>query len=285
MLPSLVGWARRLDLGRIHAIAWTSELAPGPLAWVSATDADLALRYLADVGFTPIGPSRWRWDDTPSEEMSDEDVAFHTAFEITTDEGLDGVQRVHTALGLLDLTGAFEVLIHLNAYVLKNPDPAVADAFWAGFRDRMAVPEPIEHLRLHLRTYWFWGHDTAKTAFDALLGDDVRHLAADGRLPELAAGPVHLRARHVLEDSGSVDWDDKRDVYQAAATVTALRPAVFRALLGSYHAVSGSLDPAAALTLLDSLHLPADTEHLTQLHAVLRNGVANHYKDPAAWRP
>jgi len=90
-------------------------------------------------------------------------------------------------------------------------------------------------------------------------------------------------ARHVLEDSGSVDWDDKRDVYQAAATVGELRPAVFRALLGSYHAVSGSLDPAQALVLLDSLDLPGDTEHLPQLRAVLRKGVANHYKDPAAW--
>ncbi|BCY11777.1 hypothetical protein [Actinoplanes sp. L3-i22] len=249
---------------------------------MSATDADLALRYLADSGFTPSGPDRWRWDGTPPEEMSGEDVAFHTAFAITLDEGLDAVRRVRTALGLLDLTGAFEVLVHLNAYVCDNADPAVIDAFWAGFRARMAVPEPIEHLRLHLRTYWFWGH-TARTAFDALLGDDVRHLAATGRLPELAAGPLHLRARHVLEDSGSVGWDDKRDVYQAAATVAELRPAVFRALLGSYHAVSGRLDPAAALTLLDSLHLPADTEHLPQLGAVLRKGVANHYKDPAAW--
>jgi hypothetical protein len=159
---------------------------PGTLPRVSATDADLALRYLADGGFTPIGPDRWRWDGTSSEEMSDEDVAFHTAFEITADEGLDAVQRVHTALGLLDLTCAFEVLTHLNAYVCNNADPAVADAFWAGFRVRMAVPEPIEHLRLHLRTYWFWGHTTAKTAFDALLAHDVRRLAAAGRLPELA---------------------------------------------------------------------------------------------------
>jgi len=27
-----------------------------------------------------------------------------------------------------------------------------------------------------------------------------------------------------------------------------------------------------------------DTEHLPQLRAVLREGVANHYQDPAAWR-
>jgi cytochrome c-type biogenesis protein CcmH/NrfG len=112
----------------------------------------------------------------------------------------------------------------------------------------------------------------------------VRRLAAAGRLPELATRPLRLRARHVLEDSGSVDWDDKRDVYRAAATVAVLRPAIFRAPLDSYHAVSGSLDPAEALALLDSLHLPADTEHLPQLRAALREGVANHYKDPAAWR-
>jgi len=167
---------------------------------VRATDADLALRYLADYGFTPIGPDRWRWDGTPPEEMSGEDVAFHTAYEITTDEDLDAVPRVRTALGLLDLTGAFEVLTHLNAYVLDNTDPAVTDAFWVGFRDRMAVPEPMEHLRLHLTTYWFWGHATAKAAFDTLLGDDVRRLATAGRLPELASGPLHLCARHVLED-------------------------------------------------------------------------------------
>lgn len=250
---------------------------------MSATDADLALRYLADVGFTPIGPHRWRCNGTPPQEMSDQDVAFHTAFEITTDEGLDAVRGVHMALGLLDLTGAFEVLIHLNAYVVDNADPAVVDAFWSGFRDRMAIPEPIEHLRLHLRTYWFLGH-TAKTAFDAVLGDDVRRLAAAGRLPELGAGPLHPRARHVLEDSGPVDWNDKRDVYQTATAVAELRPAVFRALLGSYHTISGSLDPPEALALLAGLHLPAETEHLPQIRAVLRQGIANHYKDPTACR-
>ena len=36
------------------------------------------------------------------------------------------------------------------------------------------------------------------------------------------------------------------------------------------------------LALLDSLHLATDTEHLSQLRAVLRMGLANHYQDPAA---
>lgn len=256
---------------------------PGTLPRVDTPDVEPALRYLADWGFTPIGPDRWRWDGTPPEELSGEELAFDTAFDITTDDDLDAVQRVRVALGLLDLTGAFDVLTHLNAYVLGNTDPAVADVFWNGFRDRMAVPEPIENLRLHLRTYWFWGR-TAEAAFDALLGDDVRRLAAAGRLPELATGPLHLRARHVLEDSGTVDWAAKRDVYRAAATVAELQPAVFRALLGSYHAVRGSLDPAEALAVLDGLHLAAGTEHLPRLGAVLRKGVANHYSDPTAWR-
>jgi len=76
-------------------------------------------------------------------------VAFRTAFEITTDEGLDtAMQRVHTALGLLDLTCAFEVLTHLNAYVCNNADLAVADAFWAvsasGWRTRRSAIEVID---------------------------------------------------------------------------------------------------------------------------------------------
>ncbi|GAA0570141.1 hypothetical protein GCM10010172_63250 [Paractinoplanes ferrugineus] len=106
------------------------------------TDAELALRYLADYGFTPIGVHRRRWKGTPPEEMSGEDVAFHTAYDITADESLDAVRRVHTAFGLLDLTGADLVLVHLDAYVVDNADPAVAAAFWSGFRDRMAVPDP-----------------------------------------------------------------------------------------------------------------------------------------------
>ncbi|PRX18426.1 hypothetical protein [Actinoplanes italicus] len=75
---------------------------------MSTTDADLTLRYLADWGVTPIGPDRWRWDGTPPEEVSGEDMAFDTAYAITTDEDLNPVQRVRTALGLLDLAESFE---------------------------------------------------------------------------------------------------------------------------------------------------------------------------------
>ena len=156
-------------------------------------------------------------------------------------------------------------------------------AFWAGYRTRLEAAEPSEQLRLFLRVYWFIGR-TSGSAFAALLGDDVRRLEAACRLPELARGPLHRRARHVLEDSGAVRWADKRDVYRAAATIVELHPAVFRGLRAGYHEVHGALDPAEALALLDGLRLPADTEGLARLRAVLQAGVRNHYDDPAGWK-
>jgi hypothetical protein len=73
VLLHVVGWDRpQVSAWKFHAIAWTSECAVGRLPWVGATDADLALQYLADVGFTPIGLHWWRWDGTPPEETSDE---------------------------------------------------------------------------------------------------------------------------------------------------------------------------------------------------------------------
>lgn len=214
--------------------------------------------------------------------MSNDDVGFACAYEMIHDDEAGGEQRVRTALGLLDLTGAFEVMTHLNAYVIGHDDPAVVDVFWAGCRTRLEAADPIENLRLSLRTYWFLG-DTAPAAFAAMLGDDVRRLAADGRLPDVAHGPLHRRACHVLEDSGTVRWADKHDVLLAAATVNELHHAVFRGLFAAYHAVYGDLRPADALDLLQRLNLPAGTEGLDQLRAVLRRGARNHYDEPALW--
>ncbi|MEU4425674.1 hypothetical protein AB0F81_34055 [Actinoplanes sp. NPDC024001] len=233
-------------------------------------DADLALHWLADAGIAPLGPGRWVDGERPgATEMTDDDVAFACAYEMLRDDETGGVLRVRTALGLLDLTGAFAVLIHLNAYVIDHDDPAVTDAFWAGCRTRLETADPCENLRLSLRTFWFIG-DTSPAAFAALLGDDVRRLAAAGRLPDLARGPLHRRAWHVLEDSGTVPWAGKRDAYRAAATVVELHPALFRALLAGHHAVYGSLDPAEAVDLLQRLRLPAGTEGLADLRMALR---------------
>ncbi|WP_282767552.1 hypothetical protein, partial [Actinoplanes sandaracinus] len=162
-------------------------------------------------------------------EMTNDEVAFSCSYGMLFDDGdgSDPVQRVRTALGLLDLTDAFGMVADLEAYVLKHEDPAVIEAFWAGCRTRLEVAEPLESLRLDLRTCWFLRADTGGATFAALLGDDVRRLAADDRLPDLTHGPLHHRARHVLEDSGTVDWADKRDTLRAASTVAELHPAVF----------------------------------------------------------
>jgi hypothetical protein len=214
--------------------------------------------------------------------MTNGDVAFACAYEMLFNDRSSPVQRVRTALGLLDLTGAFEVMTHLDAYVINHDDPAAIDAFWAGCRARLEAADPIGHLRLSLRTYWFIG-GTSGAAFASLIGDDIRRLATNDRLSELAHGPLHRRARHVLEDSGTILWADKYDVLRAAASVVELHPAVFRGLLSGYHAVYGDLQPAEALTLLETMRLPADTEGFTQLRTVLRNGAKNHHDDPTLW--
>lgn len=233
------------------------------------SDAALALRWLAEAAITPIGPGRWLDSEPPVAEMSDDEVAFACSHAMVFDDEVDPVQRVRTALGLLDLTGSFMITADLDAFVLKHADPPVIEAFWAGCRTRLEAAEPLESLRLDLRTCWLLGRDTAAATFAALIGDDVRRLAAEDRLPELAHGPLHRRARHALEDSGTVPWSDKADVLRAAARVAELHPAVFRALRAGQYAVYGDIQPAEALPLLESLSLPADTEGLTRLREAL----------------
>jgi hypothetical protein len=58
---------------------------------------------------------------------------------------------------------------------------------------------------------------------------------------------------------------------------------VFNGLLASYHDINGDLEPIAALALLEHLDLPADTEHLSPLRAVLAAGARNHYRQPDLW--
>ncbi|MEE1761711.1 hypothetical protein [Streptomyces sp. SP18BB07] len=64
---------------------------------------------------------------------------------------------------------------------------------------------------------------------------------------------------------------------------TALHPAVFCGLRTSFHDLSGDLEPAAALALLDRLDLPTNTRHLAELRHVLTAGHKNHYRSPRAW--
>jgi hypothetical protein len=170
-----------------------------------------------------------------------------------------------------------------KSQVQGTPDPTLADIVWQGYRRRLEAPEPAEPVMYSLWVDWFEHRRTAGTAFAAVLGDDVAELARRGRLHDLAEEPVARRARRVFEVSGPVPWQVKHDVYLAAATVPPLRAALFLGLLGSYHDVYGSLEPAAALDLLLRLDLPPETEYLTPLRTVLTDGRANHYHHPGAW--
>ncbi|SNS23860.1 hypothetical protein [Actinoplanes regularis] len=215
--------------------------------------------------------------------MSGSDVAFHCSDALLGDERLSVGERVRRVFGLFDLTDDYSLNEELFTFLVRANDPAVARAVWAGYRSRLETQEISPQLRLALVVAWFEDVRTVETAFNELLGDDVRRLRDEGRLIELAAGPSHWRTAHVLEASGPVPWSCKRDVYAAVATLPELAPALFQALLRCYHNIYGALEPVEALTLLDRLDLPSDLEHLAPLRVVLSAGARNHYRSPELW--
>jgi hypothetical protein len=247
-------------------------------------EADDALRWLAEQGVTPLGKGSW-WESTSSShlERSDSDLAHEWAAAALGDDRLTPMQRLRTGLGLLDLLDEYWVTVELRNFVTEQADPVVTAAFWAGYRQRLEAVEPAEQVLYSLWVDWFEDQDTVEVAFSQVAGDDVRRMAARQRLRDLASGPLHRRIARVLEHSGPVGWAHKHDVYEAAATVPELRLALFKGLLASYHDVYGDLEPVPAVTLLDRLHLPADTPHLAPLRAVLVAGARNHYRHPHLW--
>jgi hypothetical protein len=102
--------------------------------------------------------------------------------------------------------------------------PAVTAAFWAGYRQRLERIEPLAQVLYSLWVDWFGDRSTVDVAFTAVIGDEVGALREQGRLRELAAGPLHCRAARVLDHSGPVPWHRKRDVLAAVATVPELAP-------------------------------------------------------------
>ncbi len=247
-------------------------------------EADDALRWLAEQGVTPLGLGRWL-ESTPSGhlERSDSELAHEWTAVALGDDRLTPMQRLRMGLGLLDLLDEYSVTFELYLFIVQQTDPAVTDAFWAGYRQRLEASEPAEQVLYSLWVDWFEDLETVETAFSKVVGDDVRDLQARQRLRDLATGPVHRRVARVLEYSGPVRWTYKHDVYAAAAAVAELQPALFKGLLASYHDVYGDLEPMAALALLECLHLPADTEDLAPLRAVLETGARNHYRHPDLW--
>ncbi|PRY22916.1 hypothetical protein [Pseudosporangium ferrugineum] len=234
------------------------------------TDADAALAWLTGRGVTRLGPGRWVEAGPDAPVRGDDELAHEWTGAALADERLEPAHRLRIGLGLLDLLDAYWVTAELGWFVTERADPAITAALWAGYRRRLEAVEGHPQVTYSLWVDWFEDAGTAEAAFAAVLGDDVRRLRAGGRLAELAAGPLHRRAARVLECSGPVRWSVKHDVYEAAATVAELHPALFRALLAGLDDVYGHLEPAPALALLDTLVLPPGTEHVARLRKGLR---------------
>ncbi|MFG1888049.1 hypothetical protein ACGFIR_09270 [Micromonospora sp. NPDC049051] len=247
-------------------------------------EADEALSWLAEQGVTPLGEGRWQ-ESSPSGhiERSDNDLAHEWTAVALGDDRLTPVRRLRTGLGLLDLLDEYWVTVELRLFIAEQADPVVTDVFWAGYRQRLEATEPARQVLYSLWVDWFEDLDTVEEAFSKVAGDDVRDMLARQRLRDLATDPVHRRIARVLEHSGPVRWTCKHDVYEIATAVPELHPALFRGLLTSYHDVYGDLEPGPALALLNRLHLPADTEHLSPLRAVRETGARNHHRHPDLW--
>ncbi|WP_405675776.1 hypothetical protein OG292_10780 [Streptomyces sp. NBC_01511] len=248
--------------------------------WEYVNDSTRARRWLAEKGLTEADGGGWieagTDDRAPGAALTANDVAHAWTRAALRDHGLDAAGRLRLGFGLLDLLDEYWVLAEIGFALADEDDPLPADAFWTGCRRRLESAEEPKALTYALWVDWFEDRATAETAFARVLGDDVDALPRAER-------PLLLRAEWVLRASGPVPWPVKRRVYEAAAAVPALHGALFRALLGGYHAVYGELDPGAALVLLRRLDLPPGTESLAELGAVLEAGHKNHYAAPDAW--
>ena len=241
--------------------------------------ADDALRWLAELGVTPLGPGRWREEfEGKTSEYSNNDLAHEWMFSVMYDDGRTMTERVQLGLGMLDLLDDYWVAASIRMELHEEADFL---ALYAGYRERLEREHASVQMMLSLRVDDFEDLRTVLIAFAALLGDEVRDLRDRGRLDELADGAAHRRAARVLDCSGTVPWAAKHEVYEALVAVPSLHPALFQALFQSYAVVYGRIDPAAALDLLDRLDLPPETEHLRKLRVVLAAGA--HVRDPELW--
>ena len=239
---------------------------------------EAARRWLAEDGVLEVGPDEWSDGETPGGRLTTEEVAHQWAGVVFTDDRLDPAGQTRLAFGMLDLLDHYWVTVEIGFAHRGPKGPLPAEALWGCYRQRLEAPEVSEALTYSLWVNWFEDRRTSATAFGELLGRDA------GRLTAEASGPGLLhRAGHVLECSGPVPWEVKEPVYRAAARLPSLHPALFRALLTSYHDVYGNLRREPALALLAGLQLPPHHEHLAELRIVLKAGHTHHHRSPEAW--
>ncbi|WP_331728442.1 alpha/beta fold hydrolase [Streptomyces sp. NBC_00158] len=241
-------------------------------------DAETARRWLAEDGITQTGPDAWYDADPPAGTLTGEELCNGLGSMAFTDEALDPAGRLRVALGLMDLLGGhFLVTGQIHSAHLGPGGPLPAELLWGGYRRRLEAVREYPAITDSLWFDWFEVWQTSEEAFAEVLGND------HDRLLPGAPEPLLRRARRVLEVSGPVPWKAKAVAYGAAVRVPELHPAVFRALLRSYHDVYGQLEPEPALALLDRLELPAGTEHRAALRRVLAAGHHHHHRSPEAW--
>lgn len=214
---------------------------------------------------------QWLTDHDLTTQGDPDDVAHGLIPLVLQDPDLDPADRLEVGLGLLELLDHYWVTVELRWFVNAAGDEALAATHWQAVRDHLEEPEPSDAVLYSLWVDWFEDPATVERAFAEVLGNDVAALGGgDERLLRRAAA--------VLRESGPVPWRFKHPVYEAATEVPALRPAVYRGLLTSYHDIYGFLEIGPALALLDRLDLPPDTEHLADLRGALAEGHTNYYR-------
>ncbi len=236
---------------------------------------ETARRWLADQGVRQVRDG-WVSDEKPGELLTAAQVAQSWAGDVFA-EDLDTADQLRLAFGLLDLLDEYWVTCEIRFAHDGSEGSLPADVLWDGYRRRLEVDRDAEAVTYSLWVDWFEDHTTSATAFAEVLGNDIDRVVAD---PSEA---LLRRACRVLECSGPVRWPVKVPTYRIALRLPALHPALFRGLRASFHDVYGDLEPAAALTLLDQLDIPMNTQHRAELRHVLAAGHKNHYRSPGAW--
>jgi hypothetical protein len=236
---------------------------------------DAARRWLTERGVRQVREG-WVSDEESDVLLTANEVAHSWAGEVFT-EDLGTAEQLRLAFGLLDLLDDYWVTCEIRFAHASAAGPLPAGVLWDGYRRRLEADSPVEPVTYSLWADWFQDRATSATAFAEVLGNDIDRLVAQ---PSKA---LLRRARRVLEISGPVPWPVKESTYRTAGRLPALHPALLHALRASFHDVYGDLQPAAGLTLLDQLDLPADTPHRAELRHVLAAGHHNHYRSPHAW--
>ncbi|WP_457033215.1 hypothetical protein [Kitasatospora sp. P5_F3] len=236
---------------------------------------EAARRWLADQGVRQVRDG-WVSCEKPDVLLTGSDVALSWACDVFV-EDLDAADQLRLAFGLLDLLGDYWVTCEIRFAHHGAEGPLPTDVLWDGYRRRLEADRDAEAVTYSLWVDWFEDHSTSATAFAEVLGNDIDRVVAD------RSEALLRRACRVLEHSGPVDWPVKEPTYRTAMRLPALHPALFRAMLASYHDVYGDLEPTAALAFLDQLDLPTNTQDLAELRHVLTAGHENHYRSPDAW--